>query len=61
MTTKSSNSRAGRNSTHSVKSSEAPTANLIRADAFDRFIEEQLKRDVGLNDRSDVEIVCHAY
>ena len=33
----------------------------IRADAFDRFIEEQLQRVQLENRNSEYEIVCHVY
>ena len=33
----------------------------IRADAFDRFIEEQLQREVAEGNNSESDVVCHAY
>jgi hypothetical protein len=42
-----------------ASSLEHPKA--IRADAFDRFIEEQLQREVLDGNSSEFEVVCHAY
>ena len=36
-------------------------AKAIRADAFDKFIEEQLQRGEFPNGNSEYELVCHVY
>jgi hypothetical protein len=62
MTSKSSNARVRRKSDRHTPKEAAPSPKLIQADAFDLFIEEQLKRDhAPSNDRSGDEVVCHVY
>jgi len=36
-------------------------AKAIRADAFDHFIDEQLRKDYLDGEPSDSEVVCHVY
>jgi len=36
-------------------------AEVIRADAFDQFIEEQLQKVRSNGEQSDTDVVCHVY
>jgi len=43
------------------RTSSLELSKAIRADAFDRFIEEQLQREVLEGNNYESEVVCHAY
>jgi hypothetical protein len=43
------------------QSSSVKFGKAIKADAFDRFIEEQLQRDSSEENNSEFDVVCHAY
>jgi hypothetical protein len=62
MPSKPSNVRASRSPQDATERDTMISSKAIHADAFDRFIEEQLKRErAATNQSSNEVVVCHVY